>query len=279
MELTKEMVIDAAHEAGISILHGKFERQWADFIDRLNQYRAPAPAQQPETQRAALQALIMNWREYNPHPSTPISKTLHRCASELEAVLSTELAHTSPAPPRCERENWCVLPPGHTSDCANAHSGVMGLPAAAPESAEPSTPLLEQIHHAEALLALMGDRNHLAKVRPINGDWSVVVVADRASVQEELTKLRLALAARSEAPAAPKEGKTREVWLEQILIELIHERDTELDMMLCRYKFGTPEYEIWQEGVKETWARLDVAKRDARVKLRALGPLKTRGNP
>jgi hypothetical protein len=58
--------------------------------------------------------------------------------------------------------------------------------------------------------------------------------------------------------------------LAEALQAVVDERDSEIDMMRRKYRMGTPEFDIWLEGVNATWERLEVIKAPARSALAKL---------
>ena len=53
-------------------------------------------------------------------------------------------------------------------------------------------------------------------------------------------------------------------------IDVLNERDTELDMMRCIYRHDTPENKAWHDGVYECWERIKIVKKELEQKLDAL---------
>ena len=149
---------------------------------------APAPAQQPEIAR--LEALLQEAVNAIGYES-PIARKIR-----------TELAHTSPEPPSAVRkqaleeaaqlvEQYRLIEiPHYIAAKIRCLADV-----AAPEPAEPSTP--------RALSAQdKWDINHSIEESHLDIEFM-----DAEQLRSEIRRLRTALAARSEAPAAPKEGK------------------------------------------------------------------------
>lgn len=55
----------------------------------------------------------------------------------------------------------------------------------------------------------------------------------------------------------------------EALLKVVNERESELDMMWCKYPCGMPENEAWHDGVREMWKRLEIIKQPAVATLAA----------
>lgn len=61
----------------------------------------------------------------------------------------------------------------------------------------------------------------------------------------------------------------------KVLMDLIDERDTELDMMTCRFPRGSAENIAWHAGVHAVWDRLRLAKDSALAELERIHKAQT----
>jgi len=202
----------------------------------------PADQRAPEPR---YQALVRKWREGRVMTNLGIDMQLHGgigiaklCADELERLAAAE-------PREGAKRDWAA------EELAAIDADLDELTTK--RAADDVTSVLARVRRALA-------------DRPAASQGALREAAERVlryvNIEiDQFTRDVRALALAASQPPQELEG------LREALEDVVNERDTELDMMHCKYLHGTPENEAWHGGVKEAWKRFEIVQGRARAAL------------